>query len=85
MFQLFCIYLSISECSRGDIKGMAGGSVTIVCRVNQVHCGDFHSIKWYKENKRVFVYSPVVNFTKAEGGLQERGSIDVDQEVNNIN
>ena len=30
----------------------------------QARCGDFHSIKWYKENRRVYVYSPVVDFSK---------------------
>ena len=31
---------------------------------HQARCGDFHSIKWYKENRRVYVYSPVVDFSK---------------------
>ena len=32
--------------------------------LHQARCGDFHSIKWYKENRRVYVYSPVVDFSK---------------------
>ena len=44
----------------------------------RARCGDFHSIKWYKENRRVFVYSPVVDFSKAEGELLERSSLALD-------
>ena len=44
----------------------------------RARCGDFHSIKWYKENRRVFVYSPVVDFSKAEGELLGRGSLQLD-------
>ena len=42
------------------------------CSINKKECGDFHSIKWYKENKRVFVYSPIADFAKAEGDLVDR-------------
>ena len=38
--------------------------MTLRCAVNKARCGDFHSIKWYKENRRVYVYSPVVDFSK---------------------
>ena len=46
----------------------------------RARCGDFHSIKWYKENRRVFVYSPVVDFSKAEGELLERSSLALDSQ-----
>ena len=46
--------------------------------MHRARCGDFHSIKWYKENRRVFVYSPVVDFSKAEGELLERSSLELD-------
>ena len=45
------------------------------CVINQAECGDFHSIKWYKENRRVYVYSPIANFAKAEGELVDRGNL----------
>ena len=50
----------------------------------RARCGDFHSIKWYKENRRVFVYSPVVDFSKAEGELLERSSLALDSQVSNL-
>ena len=49
---------------RDEVKSVAGSSVSLSCAVNKPRCGDFHSIKWYKENRRVYVYSPVVDFSK---------------------
>ena len=49
---------------RDEVKARAGAGVTLRCAVNKARCGDFHSIKWYKENRRVYVYSPVVDFSK---------------------
>ncbi len=54
------------------MKARAGEEVRLPCRVNRAECGDFHSIKWYKENRRVFVYSPLADFAKAEGELLSR-------------
>ena len=46
------------------MRARAGDTVSLSCAVNKPRCGDFHSIKWYKENRRVYVYSPVVDFSK---------------------
>jgi len=63
---VFNVIKFISGGVRDEVKARAGGSVSLRCAVNRARCGDFHSIKWYKENRRVFVYSPVVDFSKAE-------------------
>ena len=49
---------------RDEVRARAGQTVSLSCAVNKPRCGDFHSIKWYKENRRVYVYSPVVDFSK---------------------
>ena len=49
---------------RDEVRARAGEAVSLSCAVNKPRCGDFHSIKWYKENRRVYVYSPVVDFSK---------------------
>ena len=68
------IFSSISGARsiREEVKAHAGGEVILPCSINKKECGDFHSIKWYKENKRVFVYSPIADFAKAEGDLVDR-------------
>jgi len=60
---------------REEVKSKAGFNVDLPCVINQAECGDFHSIKWYKENRRVYVYSPIANFAKAEGELVDRGNL----------
>ena len=37
-----------------------------------VECGDYHSLKWYRDTSRVYVYSPVALFSNAEGSLMDR-------------
>jgi hypothetical protein len=37
-----------------------------MCIIMSEKCGGLHSVKWYKENSRVFVYSPISNFKNAE-------------------
>ena len=59
--------------------------MVLPCTINREECGDFHSIKWYKENRRVFVYSPIADFARAEGELQERGQLLVDSETSDAN
>jgi hypothetical protein len=54
------------------VKARSGDSISLPCIINREECGDFHSIKWYKENRRVFVYSPIADFAKAEGELLDR-------------
>ena len=56
----------ISGAIREEVKSKAGFNVDLPCVINQAECGDFHSIKWYKENRRVYVYSPIANFAKGQ-------------------
>lgn len=65
------VYL-FSGAVREEVKAKSGDTISLPCIINKEECGDFHSIKWYKENRRVFVYSPIANFAKAEGELLER-------------
>ena len=37
-----------------------------------LECGDFHSLKWYRDTSRVYVYSPAAQFSNAEGSLMDR-------------
>lgn len=68
-------FFAFSGATRNEVKSKAGVTVDLPCLINQEECGDFHSIKWYKENRRVYVYSPIANFARAEGELVERGQL----------
>ena len=38
-------------------------------------CGNYHSLKWYRDSTRVFVYSPIAGFKNAEDILMDRWSL----------
>ena len=62
---LLCSLVAVARAGlRDEVRTLAGSTVSLSCAVNKPRCGDFHSIKWYKENRRVYVYSPVVDFSK---------------------
>ncbi|KAK3852685.1 hypothetical protein Pcinc_040738 [Petrolisthes cinctipes] len=46
--------------------------VQLPCEVDRASCGDFHSIKWYKDSDRVYIFSDMANVRRAEGPLLER-------------
>jgi len=66
---------------RGEIEEIvakAGDEVLLSCPVNTPECGDFHSLKWYRDSSRMYVYSPAAQFSNAEGVLMDR-CLDISQ------
>lgn len=55
-----------------DLAGLASHEASVPCNVDVATCGDFHSIKWYRESQRVFVYSELANLERSEGSLTNR-------------
>ena len=64
--------------------GLSGTRVVLSCSLSVDKCGDYHSIKWYKEGTRVAVYSPATKWWRVEGDLKERAKVKVDQENANL-
>lgn len=58
-----------------DLSGLAGQEISVPCSVDVAACGDFHSIKWYRESQRVFVFSELANLERSEGSLTNRYEI----------
>ena len=56
----------------------------IPCMVNSRTCGDYHSIKWYKGNTRVAVYSPTTHWWRVEAGLKDHATVSVDDDQANL-
>lgn len=54
------------------VVGLAGDDVSLSCSVDVGECGDFHSIKWYRDNQRVFLFSELANLERGEGALANR-------------
>ena len=64
--------------------GLSGAVVAVSCQVSSAKCGDYHSIKWYKEGGRVAVYSPATKWWRVEGRLHDRAQVKVDEENANL-
>ena len=64
--------------------GLSGAVVAVSCQVSSAKCGDYHSIKWYKEGGRVAVYSPATKWWRVEGHLHDRAQVKVDEENANL-
>lgn len=54
------------------IAAYAGDSVALPCRVDISQCGDIHSVKWYRDTSRIYVFSQVGGIKRAEGDATER-------------
>ena len=55
-----------------DLVGLAGHEASLGCSVDVASCGDFHSVKWYRESQRIFVFSELANLERSEGFLTNR-------------
>ena len=54
------------------VSGLAGQTVFLSCRLSQDTCGSIHSIKWYKGDKRVYIFSEIGAISRAEDDLADR-------------
>lgn len=44
-----------------------GQPIDLPCRVDTTQCGELHSVKWYKDTSRIYVFSQVGDIARAEG------------------
>lgn len=49
------------------MKAYVGSTVTLPCRVDISKCGELHSVKWYRESSRIYVFSQDGEIKRAEG------------------
>jgi len=73
-FQLFLLLLSQLYYAHGEDEVVAqeGDTVALQCPVNVPECGQYHSLEWYRDSSRVFIYSPIIGYSNAEGALMDR-------------
>lgn len=68
-----CMNVSVSVTGASDeVRAEAGAPVSLPCRVDTAQCGELHSVKWYRDNHRVFVFSHVANIRRPEGDGSDR-------------
>lgn len=67
------IYVCISVTGSGsEIRAEVGLSVSLPCRVDTAQCGELHSVKWYRDNQRIYVFSHVAGIARPEGDGSDR-------------
>lgn len=55
-----------------EIKAYVGQEAELPCRVDTLQCGKLHSVKWYRDTSRIYVFSQVGGIKRGEGGATER-------------
>ena len=81
---LLLLYAGPVSLSVHQAVGVSGQDVVLSCQLSHDKCGDYHSIKWYKEGARVAVYSPATQWWRVEGTLKDRARVGVDQDTANL-
>ena len=81
---LLLYHVTLVSPSNRETVGLSGSQVVLTCQVNRSKCGDYHSIKWYKEGARVAVFSPANNWWRVELNLENRAAVTVDDDMANL-
>ncbi|ODM99873.1 hypothetical protein Ocin01_06808 [Orchesella cincta] len=55
-----------------EVSGLAGQSVRLACQLSHDSCGSIHSIKWYRADRRVYIFSESASISRAEDDLADR-------------
>lgn len=55
-----------------DVKALVGSEIGLPCHVDTDSCGELHSVKFYRETSRIFVYSQVGGILRGEGDAMAR-------------
>ena len=65
---------------------LRGEQITMGCIVNATTCGQYHSVKWYRDELRVAVYSPTNNWYRVEDMLTrlDKKMISVEADNNTV-
>ncbi|CAG7834604.1 unnamed protein product [Allacma fusca] len=58
-----------------EVSGLKDQSVTLPCQLKPETCGSVHSIKWYRGDRRVYIFSEIAALSRAEDDLAERGTL----------
>ncbi|XP_064075314.1 hemicentin-1 isoform X8 [Vanessa tameamea] len=80
--KILVVLLTVVAChfaaaERDHASALAGNTARLRCRIDGKSCGEMHSIKWYKADTRVYVYSASKDaaINRPEGDMMDRMSI----------
>ncbi|XP_013161702.1 PREDICTED: hemicentin-1 isoform X3 [Papilio xuthus] len=66
-----------ASAERDHASALVGNTARLRCRIDGKSCGEMHSVKWYKADSRVYVYSASKDaaINRPEGDMMDRMSI----------
>ncbi|XP_045507806.1 uncharacterized protein LOC123703740 isoform X5 [Colias croceus] len=79
--KILTVVLAVMACQafaeRDHASSLVGQTARLRCRIYGKSCGEMHSIKWYKADTRVYVYSASKDaaINRPEGDMMDRMSI----------
>ncbi|KPJ04141.1 hypothetical protein RR46_07900 [Papilio xuthus] len=61
-------------------SALVGNTARLRCRIDGKSCGEMHSVKWYKADSRVYVYSASKDaaINRPEGDMMDRHPLPMD-------
>ncbi|KAK9718452.1 hypothetical protein QE152_g23167 [Popillia japonica] len=65
-------YVRTVESATEEVKALVGSEVSLPCYVDTKSCGKLHSVKFYRETSRIFVYSETGGISRGEGDAKTR-------------
>ncbi|KAK9891364.1 hypothetical protein WA026_014605 [Henosepilachna vigintioctopunctata] len=72
----FFIYLCMHAFTRqaageSSFNAFVGTTVALPCTVDTKQCGALHSVKWYRDMSRIYVFSHAGGIARAEGNATD--------------
>ncbi|CAB0006287.1 unnamed protein product, partial [Nesidiocoris tenuis] len=61
-----------ADVKESEMSSLAGVAVKLPCVMGPTLCGNVHSMRWYKNDERVFVFSSRAKISRAENSLASR-------------
>ncbi|XP_049818622.1 hemicentin-1 isoform X3 [Aethina tumida] len=77
VFILFsALFVNQSVATETEVRAHVDSTVSLPCKVDVKQCGTLHSVKWYKDTSRIYVYSQAGSITRAEGDATDRMTVE---------
>ncbi|KAL3285417.1 hypothetical protein HHI36_019519 [Cryptolaemus montrouzieri] len=76
--RLFCVvyfcmnWEAIGVGGETSFNAYVGTTVALPCTVDTKQCGALHSVKWYRDTSRIYVFSHAGGIARAEGDATDR-------------
>ncbi|XP_044766559.1 uncharacterized protein LOC123322654 isoform X3 [Coccinella septempunctata] len=75
-FFLFAFIVRYTAAGESSFNAFVGTTVALPCTVDTKQCGALHSVKWYRDMSRIYVFSHAGGIARAEGDATDRMTVE---------